>query len=250
MKVNNLSGQDFFDARAFVGISITSAAKNTGVNRNTLSNFEREKATLSVHEKRKLVSFYQDRGYDFSMPEPADTEELHQHHSDALEQVKDLAESELPQVVSEALLGLADSVNDLVTVSLSESAEIDVTETPSGLMFVDPVEATQEAHSLHENYLSLEDRLLEHFKADQAGETKGKVSFFGDSASGRGEKLVCLLALQYLRTLKAQNPSMVSLSFSGAEEDTDNARMLKVMHTCFEYQSLGEFGDIQGEILN
>ncbi|TCW21821.1 helix-turn-helix domain-containing protein [Vibrio crassostreae] len=240
MKINNLAGQDFFDARTYVGLSITAAAKNTGINRNTLSNFEREKSTLTIHEKRKLFSFYQDRGYDFSVPEHTELKVLQQHNTDTVEQVKEIAESEMSPVVGEALSDLADSINDLVTVSLIESTRLVESDEIASIGMMD-------VNAENEDYQSLNDRLVDHFKADKSGETKGKVSFFGESASGRSEKLVALLALQYLRTLKVKHPDFIALSLDETEDKTDNKRLLDVLDNCLNYESLGEFKDITGE---
>lgn len=235
MNVNNLTGQDFFDARSFIGLSISGAAKGIGINRNILSSFEREKAKLSVNEKRKLVSYYQDRGYDFSIADPAvvDSEELQQHHIDVVEQVKGLAESdELPEMVGDALLNLADSVNDLVTVSLFEL-----------------VETVSDVSVLGDDYLTLDNRLVEHFKADKSGATKGKVCFFGESGSARSEKLLCLLALQYLRTLQNQHPNLVSLSLAATKEKTDNRRLLSALASGLDNECLGEFEDMTKDLV-
>ncbi len=55
MNLNQLTGADLMAARTHIGLSISAVAKLTGINRNTLSQFEQEKASLSGSEKKRLA---------------------------------------------------------------------------------------------------------------------------------------------------------------------------------------------------
>lgn len=54
MNLNQLTGADLMAARTHIGLSISAVAKLTGINRNTLSQFEQEKASLSGSERNDL----------------------------------------------------------------------------------------------------------------------------------------------------------------------------------------------------
>ncbi len=57
MNLNQLTGADLMAARTHIGLSISAVAKLTGINRNTLSQFEQEKASLSGSEKKRLETY-------------------------------------------------------------------------------------------------------------------------------------------------------------------------------------------------
>ncbi len=228
MNLNTLTGAHFFDARTFTGMSISSAAKLSGLNRNVLSQFEKEKATLSSNEKKKLVSLYEERGYDFAQPESANEEIFEQNITESKRQL----EQSGPKEVSERMIELMDDVSDLLTL-------IQRPTSVEGLMFHAPVEEHKETLSLFKGYQHLNTIITEHLTSDKAGDTKGKVGFFAENGEARAEKLIGLMALQYLRMTAASTPDLVTLNLSAIEDkDTDNYRVLERLSEFFDYDSL------------
>ncbi|CAH8188813.1 hypothetical protein [Vibrio aestuarianus] len=228
MNLNQVTGAQLFDARTFTGMSISSAAKLAGLNRNVLSQFEKEKATLTSHEKKKLVSLYEERGYDFEQLESANEEVFEQNIADSK---RDLEQAG-PKEVSQRMIEFMDDVSDLLTfVQTPKSAE--------GLLFHAPVESNKDTLSLCEDYQHLNAIITEHLTSDKSGETKGKVGFFGENGEARAEKLIGLMALQYLRMVSASEPNLVKVSLSAIEDrDSDNYRVLTRLSEFFDYDSL------------
>lgn len=229
MNVSQLTGAQFFDARTFIGMSISSAAKLSGLNRNVISQFEKEKATLTSNEKKKLVSLYEERGYDFEQLESANEDTFESNIEDSK---ANLANAE-PKEVGQRMIELMDDVSDLITSKL-------VTPTANtGLQFHADIEENNDTLSLLNDYQRLDKLITEHLASDKAGETKGKVGFFAEDGEARSDKLIGLMALQYMRTLAATDSELALLTLGDvAERDSDNYRLLKRLATVFDYNAL------------
>ncbi|MBY7824327.1 helix-turn-helix domain-containing protein [Vibrio fluvialis] len=227
MNLNQLTGADLMAARTHIGLSISATAKLTGVNRNTLSQFEQEKATLTNTEKKRLVDCYEDRGYDFNEPQLVDETSLAQRYDSAQDHLTEVARSsQVPSGLGEAILALADASHDMMSV------------------LVRPDNAQQEEKQAMpeapESYLLTEEALQRHFEADKAGEMKGKVGFFKEDADERSAKLIAHMAKQYLVLMNVQSPDVFSLERDGLDDDSDNARVLDTLENWLGYDALKE----------
>jgi len=211
--VNQLSGHDYFKARNDIGLTIGKAAEMTGVNRNKLSQFEQERATLTASEKRILKRFYEDRGYDFGEPEEIDGDNIKTEYHASKEEVIEAVESLMPNEVGGALIDHIDAVHDVLTIN-------------GYLDYLNTVE-NGNAPKMPEAYETLADELWKHFEADKRGEFKDEGGLFGGSASERGKKLIGLLAYQQLQLMQSQRPDLMVLSFEKATRQTDNRRLLE-----------------------
>lgn len=229
MNLNHLTGADLMAARTHIGLSISATAKLSGINRNTLSQFEQEKATLSNVEKKRLADCYQERGYDFNEPQMVDEKSLVQSYEGAQDKLTEIASSsQMPGGLGEAILALADASHDLLSVVLLSSDNVQQDET-------------QEMPEAPASYLLTEDALQRHFEADKLGETKGKVGIiFGEDADERSAKLIAYMAKQYLVLMNAQAPDVFSLEREGLDDDSDNARMLDTLENWLGYDALQE----------
>jgi transcriptional regulator with XRE-family HTH domain len=56
--MKNLTPQDFYEARNSLGLSLAQVAKESGINRNYLSNFEKKKYFLDEQAKARLRDYY------------------------------------------------------------------------------------------------------------------------------------------------------------------------------------------------
>lgn len=56
--MKNLTPNDFYEARNALGLSLAQVARESGINRNFLSNFEKKKHFLSAQALAKLRDFY------------------------------------------------------------------------------------------------------------------------------------------------------------------------------------------------
>ncbi len=228
MNLNQLTGAQFFDARTSIGLSISSAAKLSGINRNVLSQFEKEKVTLSSQEKKKLHSFYEERGYDFTQSESTDEQIIQTHIDESRQQL----ESAGPKEVSLRMIEFMDDVSDMLTM-------IKRPVVTTGLQFHPNIDENEETLTLLNDYSELDKLIVDHLASDKAGETKGKVGFFAEDGDARSEKLIGLMALQYLRTLAANDSELALLKLSEIDDkDSDSYRLLKRLATVFDYSAL------------
>lgn len=233
MNLNQLTGADLMAARIHIGLSISATAKLTGVNRNTLSQFEQEKATLTNIEKKRLVGCYEDRGYDFNEPQLADDKLLAQRYDGAQEQLTEVASnSQVPSGLGEAILALADASHDLMANALRPANE------SAGLGLED-----LETIELPDAYLEMHETLQRHFEADSVGGNQSKVGFFKEDADERSAKLIAYMARQYMTILHADMPDVVSLEREKLNDDSDNARVLDTLNRWLEYEALEELNE-------
>ncbi|MFU1787329.1 helix-turn-helix domain-containing protein [Vibrio cholerae] len=227
MNLNQLTGADLMAARTHIGLSISAVAKLTGINRNTLSQFEQEKASLSGSEKKRLAGCYEERGYHFDEPQTTDETVLATRYDDARERLVDAAYDVNMNGLGEAVLALADASHDLLS------------------MLARPMDVAQEeveldAVELPESYLEMHNVLQRHFLADKAGQMQGKVGFFKEDADERSAKLIAYMAQQYLTLLHAEMPEVVSLERDSLDDDSDNARVLDALTNWTFYDALKE----------
>lgn len=252
MELNKITGAQFFDARTSIGLSISSVAKFTGLNRNVLSQFEKEKTSLSVSDKKKLIEFYTERGYDFEAElidgEYHITKEDLDHFESNVEKSKQSLEEATPDKVLICMRALIDEMSDYIYASNHYVPEQAEKVEQSSITLNDTIEDTPENHHIADDYKALNARLIELFSLDKDGENANKVGLFSESGTNRNNKLVTLLAYQQLRLIKMQHPELVGLSLS-EELGSDNQRMLEVFTEVLDFNSLGEFKDITKELV-
>ncbi len=242
MNSNTITGISYFEARQYLGLSLSAVSKLTGINRNNLSQFEKEKATLDSRQKKALKSFYEERGYMFDAPEEPDaeivTEQYQQAKTDLQQSLADGSET------AQALSTFIDSVHDVLmthdyftteTERLDQLSVVDIPESP----------AYQQTALL----------LKKLFEADKTGAFHGCCGFFGESADERADKYLALLALQQLRLLKTRYPDLVELDDTKVPKQSDNARVLRQIIThlnnedVLNHQSLPELSQVSGQII-
>lgn len=223
MKVNQLTGADYLAARIRIGLSISATAKLTGVNRNTLSQFEQEKSTLDSDAKKRLLAFYQERGYDFSEQQTLDVNELSENYDEAQTGVvNSVAEKRSLAELGEAVLNLADTTHDLM----------------SALALGQPQGEDLETIELPEDYLATHEWLQSHLLLDMQGKHKDKVGFFREDSDERSAKLIAVMAQQYLRILHAEMQDELNLDLELIDDDSDRARVLKKINECLNREVL------------
>ncbi|BDU42877.1 hypothetical protein [Vibrio nigripulchritudo] len=182
MNANKVTGEEFQAARISLGLSISMVGKQLlDGNRNTLSHFEKEKGTLTLRDKKKLINFYEEYGYDFGQPD--DEEVLSEHVKENIEHSIGSLEKVDDREVSAAMIELVHDVMDVLS-----------------LVKRPVVQESSPVLSAESQQLS--DELVKHFEADKQGQFKDTTGFFGDSASGRGENLMGLLAYLKLQELQ------------------------------------------------
>lgn len=180
----NYSYQDYLMARQALEISAASAGVGTGINRNDLAKFEKGRFILTPEQKRKLFIFYKSKGFDFSILEK----------ESQLSDYVEAKEENLDQIRSEFGDRLADVIENLF-----QDAEHKIEALEMQVNAQD--KSVGEVVLYSPEYLQLEKLLIEHF-----GNMELKTDFsflLGESKESRSMKLVCLLALQYLRHLAA-----------------------------------------------
>lgn len=238
---NKVTGTQCYEARSFIGLSISAVASATAINRNMLSQFEKEVSTLTDSELDKLQGFYEERGYNFKQPETVDTSKVVVSYKDAQSQLESVDKVDSLKSLTQVVSQLANSVDDLV-VANGYVAALEQQEHDSFINYLNPIARTKDTVSLYNEYDNLNEVLTKHFTDDYYGEMQGKTSFFGDSAEGRGEKLMALLALQQLRLMKAQGngKSVVELNLATAPDNSDMKRLLQSMHEKLELSELRE----------
>lgn len=236
MSVNQLTGSDVFKARTEIGLSLLSTSKLTGINRNELSKFEQEKGTLPLRNKKALVSFYEDRGYDFNTDLGIDTSSINERYEVSLEDANKEIQSILPTKFSEILTEFVDNQHDIITALLLSNSNQNEQKS-----FIYGDEKAQE----------LESKLIQHFIDDMAGKVKlSSGVFFSESEENRGMKLVNLLAYLQLKELEQKHPGLVVCSVSKVKSNTDNARILDVMTDSLDVKELNEFADYSSTLIN
>ena len=235
MKTNNVNGVNFFNARNSIGLSISTVAKLTGINRNALSQCEQERTKLSVNDKRKLITFYEERGYDFNDDVEIDTTDIQERYDVSLNDANKDVQSILPIELSETLAIFIDCHHDIVTALLLSNSEQNKQES---VIYSD--KKAQE----------LENKLVQHFTDDMAGKVElSSGIFLSESEENRGVKLVNLLAYLKLKELEQKHPDLVICSVSKVKPDTDNARILNVITDRLDFKELGEFADYKSELV-
>jgi transcriptional regulator with XRE-family HTH domain len=236
IKPNQLSGQQFFEARKSIGLSISSVAKLTNINRNSYSNFEQEKATLTASEKKKLMSFYEDRGYDFEEPETPEINEMVDDYEEAKSDVQAVVDKGDLSGLGQAINALVDSVDDLLVANEYLSTK---QETHDSLAISLGDSLTAKA------YQETNELLIKLFKSDKSGETEGKTGFFKEDRDERRNRLASILALQQLRVLSITEPELITLSRNEVEAyGIDNKRLLDGLAEALDYGVLGEISEV------
>ena len=235
MNTNNVNGVNFFNARNSIGLSISTVAKLTGINRNALSQCEQERTKLSVNDKRKLIAFYEERGYDFNDDVEIDTTDIQERYDLSLNDANKDVQSILPIELSETLATFIDNHHDIVTALLLTNSKQNEQES---VIYND--EKAQE----------LNNKLVQHFTDDVAGKVELKSGLiFSESEEDRGMKLVNLLAYLKLKELEQKYPDLVVCSVSKVKPDTDNARILNVIAERLDFKELSEFADYNSELV-
>ena len=195
MNANNLTGASALEAREYIGLSIMSVAKITGINRNSLSQFEQEKTLLPSSEKKALVNFYLDRGFDFNLEREIDDVSEH-------EELKD-------DVISNIRNKFGDELADSMNLIFSDAKER-INRLTEKVYF--QTEELQKKNYVSDAYSELETDLYKHFSNDKNGNVKVKFGFFGtEDKYARGGRIISLLALQQIRLLNKKNPDLFPL---------------------------------------
>ncbi len=238
MKANLLTGTHCFSARTHIGISISAVAKLTQINRNTLSDFEKEKGTITLMQKRALIAFYEERGYDFDDAESPDLDVVVGNYEEAQEQAEHLIDT-LPSEVTSTLELLKDSFNDLVTAHnyvtlIKQPQDRQEPEPQGGFFYVDETMGS----TLFVEFEEGNKALLEHFERDSKGDTKSEIRFL-TSKTNRAASLTAMLAIQTLRAFALhQNNAYVQAVLSGEIDSDvlgiDGARLIEVIDECLE----------------
>jgi len=153
MNVNQLTGSDFFKARTDIGLSLLSASKLTGINRNGLSKFEQEKGTLSIGDKKDLVKFYEERGYDFNTPSHINLDDVSERYAESHQDSQQKIKDNLPDDVADTLAAFVDNHHDMVTA----------------------LQQKQEAKPISKDHDKLNAEVINHFKRSKNGELTRKV---------------------------------------------------------------------------
>ena len=233
MNANQLTGSIAQQARTNIGLSLLSASKITGINRNQLSQFESEKGRLSAPEKTKLINCYLERGYGFEDVEELDDETALDMHED----VKSNVVAQLTERFSGELVDLLSEFMDSHdnTLSVLSAPKTETEEAPEAIK--------------NPEFDKLESELVAHFKADKNGDIQVSTGFLGESNSARREKLTGLLALQYLRSLNIKHPNLINLSLKESVSGSDNYRALDCIDDCLAHEELKEFSHIMNDVV-
>jgi transcriptional regulator with XRE-family HTH domain len=239
MKTNQLTGSCAKQAREHIGLSLLSASKIVGINRNQLSQFEKEKLVISAEEKKALITVYSERGYSFEDElEHHSKDELKEFdseliidHYDKTDDVLDNIESRFGSELSELLGDFLDSHNQLI-----KQLEIALT-------------GKEKTEVVSPEFTALETELIAHFKADKEGQVTVSNGLFGENKSARCEKFTGLLALQYMRSLNVKHPNLIDLSLSKSKSGSDNYRVLDFIDDSLRHEELGEFSHCTNELV-
>ncbi len=256
MKANQLTGTDCFEARTHIGLSLSAVSKQTGINRNTLSDFEKEKGTVTVMQKRSLIVFYEERGYDFEEKEPADIETVINTYEETQEQADHLIAT-LPEEVTSTLEILKDSFNDLVTanqyIERLTAREEEEAQTPDVNYFY--VEETNNP-VLFKAFDQGHQALITHFNRDKAKETKQDIGWL-TSETNRAASLVAMLAIQQLRLMKLHSaPSntyfdaLLSKDKDSEVLGVDGRNLIGVINECLGRSDALELAGFKGLGIN
>ena len=215
----NYSHLEYLRARQSLEISAANAGNGTGINRNDLAKFEKGRFILTPEQKRKLFLFYQSQGFDFSLLEK---ESQLNDHLEVKEENLAVIRLEFGDKLANVIENLFQDAEHKI-----EALEMQVNAQDKNV---------GEVVLYSPEYLQLEKLLIEHFRNL---ELKTDFSFLlGESKESRSMKLVCLLALQYLRHLAASKNLPI-------EEHQDFKLMSFYAPELMDIRSLSEFADFK-----
>lgn len=227
MNANTLTGALALEAREYIGLSIMSVAKITGINRNALSQFEQEKAVLPSSEKKALANFYLDRGYDFNSEKEID-------HTVEHEELKE-------ETVEKIRFKFGDELAEsLLTIYADAKERIKSLE---GKVY-DQQEEIYKKNYVSDSYAELETAIIKHLLNDKNGNVKVDFGFFGnEDRSEREDRMISLFALQYLRILSKKRSDVLTLAKVSPEGrvHSDLNMLLDGLENRLGFDALGEF---------
>lgn len=192
-----ITSQQSIDARESLGLSQNYVSQQTGVGRSYMSQFENGHRSLTEYQAVKLRSFYEGEGFVF------DFKATHGVFNSEVEKAQDSLSSIAVEGGSVELKAL--DISDLLS-SLEHIVEASYSSSPVEENGVDIDGVDESFKQVLEDFEAGNKILEDYFLLDAKGKIKAPTFF--ESRDYRCDKIISIMAFQYMRYLAVKSGSL------------------------------------------